>query len=60
MTLALITDRLRQMADRIEALPLAARNLDLPDEFVPKFVMNGFADLKIIETFGFTDRPERP
>jgi hypothetical protein len=49
------------MADRIEALPSAAKELDLADEVVPKFVMNAFVDLKLIETFGgSTDRPERP
>ena len=61
MTLATIAARLRQMADRIEALPLAAKNFDLADEFVPKFVMNAFCDLKLIESFGgFGDRRERP
>jgi hypothetical protein len=27
---------------------------------VPKFVMNAFVDLKLMDAFGFTDRPERP
>ena len=38
MTLATIAARLRRMADRIEALPSAAEELDLTDETVPKFV----------------------
>jgi hypothetical protein len=27
---------------------------------VPKFVVNAFVDLKLMDAFGFTDRPERP
>lgn len=60
MTLAQIAARLRQMADRIEALPFVAKTFDMADEFVPKFVMNAFVDLKLIDAFGSTDRPERP
>jgi hypothetical protein len=61
MTLVLIATRLRQMADRIDALPSASKNLDISDEFVPKFVTNAFVDLKQIESFGgVADRRERP
>ena len=60
MTLAVIAARLRQIADRIEALSSAAKHMDLADELVPKFVMNAFVDLKLIDTFGSIERRERP
>jgi hypothetical protein len=53
MTLAQIAARLRQMADRIEALPPVTKNVEMADEFVPKFVVNAFVDLKLIDAFGF-------
>jgi hypothetical protein len=35
------------MADRFEALPSAAKNLEMPDDLARKFVMNAFVDLKV-------------
>ena len=58
--LTLIAARLRQMADRIEALPLAAKTFEMTAGFVPQFVVNAFVDLKFVEAFGYTDRLERP
>jgi hypothetical protein len=58
MVLTLIASRLRQMADRIDALPASIKSLDLPDLIVPKFVMNSFVDLKLIEAL--RDRSKKP
>jgi hypothetical protein len=49
MTLTHSAARLRQLATSIEALPPEVRERDIPDEMVPKLVMNAFVDDKICE-----------
>jgi|HubBroStandDraft_6_1064221.scaffolds.fasta_scaffold630260_2 hypothetical protein len=51
MTLTIIAARLRQVATNIEALPPADRERDIPDEMVPKLVMNAFTDDKLVSAF---------
>jgi len=58
MTLSMIAARLREVAAHIDALPLESRESDVSDELVPKFVMNAFVDVKLVEAFR-TDRKKR-
>jgi hypothetical protein len=51
MTLTIIAARLREVAAHIDALPLDNRESDVPDELVPKPVMNAFVDEKLVEAF---------
>ena len=44
MTLNMIAARLREVAANIETPAAKDRERDVPDEFVPKFVMNAFDD----------------
>jgi hypothetical protein len=46
MWLTEIAARLREVASRIELVAMHS-DLDIPDELVPKVVMNGFMDDKI-------------
>ncbi len=48
MTLSMIAAKLRKIAADIEALPPANRERDIPDEMVPKLVMNAFVDDKLV------------
>jgi hypothetical protein len=57
-TLTLICSRLREVPAHIDALPLDKREGDVPDELVPKFVMNAFVDEKLVEDFR-TDKKKR-
>ena len=50
MTLTLIAARLRHLASSIETLPAEDRERDIPDEMVPKLVMNAFVDDKFVKT----------
>jgi hypothetical protein len=58
MTLTIIAARLREVAAHIDALPLDNSESDVPDELVPKFVMNAFVDEKLVEAFR-TDKKKR-
>jgi hypothetical protein len=49
MTLTIIAARLREVALRIEMLPLEDREVDVPDELVPKLVMNAFVDHRLVQ-----------
>jgi hypothetical protein len=48
MTLTFIAARLRQVAANIAALPPEDREQDVPDQLVPKFVMNAFVDDRLV------------
>jgi hypothetical protein len=58
VTLTLIAARLREVAAHSDALPLDNRESDVPDELVPKFVMNAFVGEKLVEAFR-TDKKKR-
>ncbi len=49
MTLTLIAARLRHLEASIETLPAEDRERDIPDEMVPKLVMNAFVDDKFVK-----------
>jgi len=49
MILTLIAARLHEIAVYIEALPPEDRERDIPDEMVPKWVMNAFLDDKFVK-----------
>jgi hypothetical protein len=51
MTLTVIAARLRKIAADIEAQPPVNRERDIPDEMVPKLVMNAFVDDKLVAAF---------
>ncbi len=51
MTLTVIAARLRKIAADIEALPPVNRERDIPDEMVPKLVMNAFVDDRLLAAF---------
>jgi hypothetical protein len=55
MWLTEIAARRREVASRIEVVAKHS-DLDIPDELVPKVVMNGFMDDKIWEGFRSGDR----
>jgi len=48
MILTMIAASLRELASHIESLPAADRERDIPDEIVPKLVMNAFVDDRLV------------
>jgi hypothetical protein len=46
-----IAARLHELASNIEALQPEVRERDIPDELVPKLVMNAFTDDRPVEAF---------
>jgi hypothetical protein len=59
MTLTAVAARLRKIASDIEALPPEVRGRDVPDEMVPKLVMNAFVDDSLVESFRTHFKPRR-
>jgi hypothetical protein len=57
MTLSTIVARPRKIAADIEALPPVDHERDIPDEMVPKLVMNAFVDDKLVAAFRTVKKP---